>query len=94
MSEKSPTHRTVGRAHLPQQRCGRSLAPPPTWRPNRARGKPVDRRADIWAYGLILYKLLTGKMVFGDGEKAHLPGGTGRGWGDPAPNDVYFVGAM
>ena len=54
----------------------------------------MDRRADIWAYGLILYKLLTGKMVFGDGEKAHLPGGTGRGWGDPAPNDIYFVGAM
>jgi eukaryotic-like serine/threonine-protein kinase len=36
--------------------------------PEQARGKPVDRRADIWAFGVILYELLTGAMLFGGGE--------------------------
>ncbi len=33
--------------------------------PEQARGKPVDRRADIWAFGCVLYELLTGKKAFG-----------------------------
>jgi serine/threonine-protein kinase len=28
----------------------------------------VDKRADIWAFGVILYELLTGKSLFGGGE--------------------------
>jgi len=32
--------------------------------PEQARGKPVDKRADIWAFGVILYELLTGKQMF------------------------------
>jgi len=32
--------------------------------PEQARGKPVDRRADIWAFGCILYECLTGKRAF------------------------------
>jgi Tol biopolymer transport system component len=35
--------------------------------PEQARGRPIDRRADIWAFGCVLYELVTGRRAF-EGE--------------------------
>ena len=33
--------------------------------PEQAKGRPVDRRADIWAFGAVLFEMLTGQRAFG-----------------------------
>ena len=50
--------------------------------PEQARGKAVDRRADIWAFGCVLYEMLTGRRAFEGEEITDTLAGILRG--DPA----------
>src|ERR1700682_905452 len=43
---------------------GRILGTPTTRSPKQARGKPVDKRTDIWAFGCVFYELLSGRRAF------------------------------
>ena len=38
--------------------------------PEQAKGRPVDRRADIWAFGVVLYEMLSGTRLFQAGSTA------------------------
>src|ERR1700674_916474 len=61
--ENSPTL-TLGATEV-----GVILGTAPYMAPEQARGKAVDKRADIWSFGVVLYELLTGARLF-SGEDA------------------------
>ena len=39
--------------------------------PEQARGKPVDKRADIWAFGVVLFEMVTGRRLFQGEDISH-----------------------
>src|SRR5688572_10559931 len=38
--------------------------------PEQAKGRPADKRSDIWAFGCVLFEMLTGRRVFGGEDVA------------------------
>ena len=66
MVEETPTQQmsespTITREHT---ETGVLLGTAPYMSPEQARGKPVDKRVDIWAFGCCLYEALTGRAAF------------------------------
>jgi serine/threonine-protein kinase len=60
---ESPTITSIG------TRVGTLLGTAAYMAPEQVKGRPADRRADIWAFGVVLYELLTGAAAF-DGESS------------------------
>src|ERR1700694_2027525 len=52
--------------------------------PEQAAGQTVDRRADIWAFGVVLWEMLTGRRLFTGDTIAHISADVLR-----APIDFY-----
>jgi len=70
LREGSPDGSTVT---MGLTKAGTTLGTPAYMAPEQAQGHEVDKRADVWAFGVLLYELLTGQRAFqGESVQATL----------------------
>jgi serine/threonine-protein kinase len=66
-------------ASVAATQAGLLLGTPGYMSPEQGKGKPADTRSDIWAFGAVLYEMLTGRVAF-EGETAvEILGGVMKG---------------
>ncbi len=51
---------------------GMVLGTAPYMSPEQARGLPVDRQTDVWAFGCVLFEMLSGRVAFGGATRSDV----------------------
>jgi eukaryotic-like serine/threonine-protein kinase len=63
-ADQSDPDLTTVTMHMHETREGVLLGTAPYMSPEQARGQQVDKRTDIWAFGCVLFEMLTGQKAF------------------------------
>jgi TolB-like protein len=78
--------RTAPNSDITQTLDGTLMGTAAYMAPEQAQGKPVDERADVFSFGIVLYEMLSGRRAFGGGSAAEVLSAVMRD--DPAPLEV------
>ncbi len=68
----APENERPAGAGAPTTEAGAILGTAPYMSPEQVRAEPVDTRSDVWAFGCLLYEMLSGRRAFGGASPAEV----------------------